>query len=873
MFKFRKVRGPEQMGDAISTLEDSANRLESMVEIAQKEKSRLHLLVGNVSDRVDQIKRSALSFDEKIQKIDKFESSFKAIESEIQGLQNEAVNLNEIKAETTGLFEQFESLKSQLQAATAKIETQSKTAEEVDNLVHQINEAKSRFFPEVEAIGQKQAELLNKYDSFVDRLEKSEVKLQDFAKLETEFKKTSENIAHESARLSTWMEATEKMSEKLGQATEVFETTKHKVDNLHELVEFIESKTKSLKKQKELLKNAHIESGRANGLFWEIKSKLTELEQDAEKIRHMEMQANEFDSALKRIENRFDQINSFAGKVEQLLTGYGRLDEYARDLQNHHKRLGVADELLKHLEKQINQAKDEHSKLNKAQEQITIFIKRSEESQTESRAVIRQMNELMQHTERFVQRAPDIDEALAQIESIRKRALVLENKLMEAMATSTDINNQAKKADEVKKSFETFYQNSEKLVLDQKKELASVNNTITGLENKLKAIQAGWSKVPEVMDKLSEIEKVHRNLEKTFKSVLQREQTVMGLKSLMEQNIESFKEFEKTTSDINQKAADILRVKAELDEMDFKIKALSSSSKQLSMMGQRIEKTENEMDSLTEKFSGFAGQMTAWQEQSESIKTECQNIYKSHENLRNNIGEVMDLFGNLANMQNQAETKSRSLIDYFDQAEQKISDLKDLSGQAGAQSDEQIHKLNEVRESLKVLNDTQNELTQKVNLIEAESAKISQISEAITEKQNQMSSLSEKITILESKAVVADQIQQRFDDFERKFEKLDNDLKTASVNLDKMESDRKNFDGYQETIAGFEKKVTGLSEKVKGLDKLKKDISRASLMADELKARQKSLADEETLINKAITAASKLEELIYRAEHINEEEK
>jgi predicted nucleic acid-binding Zn-ribbon protein len=145
--------------------------------------------------------------------------------------------------------------------------------------------------------------------------------------------------------------------------------------------------------------------------------------------------------------------------------------------------------------------------------------------------------------------------------------------------------------------------------------------------------------------------------------------------------------------------------------------------------------------------------------------------------------------------------------------------------------------------------------------------------EAIADKQTQMSSLSEKITVLETRAIVADRIQQRFDDFEKKFEKLDNDLKMAFASLDKMESVRKEFDAYQNVIAGFENTVSVLSEKVKGLDKLKKDISRASLMADELKARQKSLSDEDSLINKAIMAASKLEELIYRAEHINKEEK
>ena len=107
MFKFHKVRGPEQVGDAISTLEETANRLESMVEIAQKEKSRLNHLVGNVTDRVDQIKQSASSFDDTIKKIEAFESRFKSIENELKNVQQRAESLQNLKSETDALFGQF----------------------------------------------------------------------------------------------------------------------------------------------------------------------------------------------------------------------------------------------------------------------------------------------------------------------------------------------------------------------------------------------------------------------------------------------------------------------------------------------------------------------------------------------------------------------------------------------------------------------------------------------------------------------------------------------------------------------------------------------------------------------------------------------
>ncbi|MCP4582599.1 MAG: hypothetical protein GY839_13400 [candidate division Zixibacteria bacterium] len=873
MFKFHKIRGPEEMGDAVSTLEETANRLESMVQIAQKEKSRLHLLVGNVSERVDQINRSASSFDDTAQKIDKFKVACKNIESEIQNARGEVSKFKDIKGESTKLFEQFKQLKSQMNDTVSRLESYENTSKSMDSIVEKINHVNTTMYPEVQAISDKQSKLLEKFDDFVERLGKSELKLEEFAELSNDFKETSELVARESVRITTWVEATDKMSGKLDQASEVFETTRQKIDNLHELAEFVESKAKSLKKQKELLKKAHIESGRANGLFWEIKSKLSELEQDADKIRQMEIKTNEFDSSLKRIELRFEQINTFADKVENLIADYTRLDDYARDLVDHYKQLSVVNGLVKQLQKLINEARGEHDKLNKAGEQIMLFIKRSEESQIESRTLIRQMAEQIQNTQKFLHKAPDVNKTMRQIESIRKRAMALENKLMEAMATATEITDQSGKAEEIKKTVEAFQRDFDKQIEDKAREIAIIKNSITGLENKIRSVQTSWVKVPDLMDKLAGIDKTQRSLAKTYKSLQSHEQTALGLKDLMEQNNKSFKEFEKTTAEINQKASDIFKTKSELEKIEYKVKALSSSSQQLTLMATRIEKTEKQMDSVAEKFGGMNQQVTDWQNQSESIQAECDKIGKTHDDLRTNIGDVMDLFSKLSNLQTQAEAKAEKLTAYFDQAEQKIKGLDEQSDLSMKQSGQQIEKLGEIKDSIKALSTTQAELTERFTGIEIESAKIANLAGTIEDRKAEMASMTEKIQVLEGKLKAAGSIPARLDTFETRFKNLDGQMKNVSMTFTKMEKTRKEFDGYYNTLTGLESKIKSLAEKADNIDKLKADIRSASLIANELKARRKSLDDEESLINKAITAASKLEELVYRAEHINKEGK
>ena len=102
---------------------------------------------------------------------------------------------------------------------------------------------------------------------------------------------------------------------------------------------------------------------------------------------------------------------------------------------------------------------------------------------------------------------------------------------------------------------------------------------------------------------------------------------------------------------------------------------------------------------------------------------------------------------------------------------------------------------------------------------------------------------------------------------------MKNEMKVVTETLTQFELMKKDMAGYHKLTEGLEQKIDKISVQAKSINKLQKDFTKASLLADELKARQKSLIDEESLINKAITAASKLEELIYKAEHIKSKAK
>jgi predicted RNase H-like nuclease (RuvC/YqgF family) len=144
---------------------------------------------------------------------------------------------------------------------------------------------------------------------------------------------------------------------------------------------------------------------------------------------------------------------------------------------------------------------------------------------------------------------------------------------------------------------------------------------------------------------------------------------------------------------------------------------------------------------------------------------------------------------------------------------------------------------------------------------------------AINEKQKEISALERQTATISGKLAEADRIKEQVEYFEKAIEKLDAEMKNIGAGMKNVEKVAKDFDGYGTKMAEFEKKIAAVAVKTKIIDKLKKDLNQASLMADELKARQNGLKEEKDLIDKAITAAAKLEELVYRAEHIKEKAK
>jgi DNA repair ATPase RecN len=134
MFKFRKVRGPEQINGTLISLEESASRLENIVETAQKEKSRLHLLVGNVSNRMAEIQQTAASFENSIEKIAEYEKALDLVQKEIDSIKKQAETIACLKSETDELTERFNRFEKQLQAAQVNLDSLRKPAGEIDAL-------------------------------------------------------------------------------------------------------------------------------------------------------------------------------------------------------------------------------------------------------------------------------------------------------------------------------------------------------------------------------------------------------------------------------------------------------------------------------------------------------------------------------------------------------------------------------------------------------------------------------------------------------------------------------------------------------------------------------------------------------------------
>lgn len=371
MFRFRKVREPEQTDENVSTFEELANRLNEIVQTARKDKSHFNHYVGNESQRVAQIGQTAATIEQTAQRISDFEIILKNIKKEVQSIQTEVKNLQVLKSKTAELFNQFFQLKSQLKATEEQQKSIQKSAEEFNIFLEKADKARAEITLKLNSIDSKQVELLDKYDDFLQRLKEAEDQLGHLSGLQAEFEKTTENVTTESARITIWMAATEKMSEKLKQATELFETTKQKIDRLHELAEYVESKTKTLAKQKELLKNAYIEAGKANAIFWEIKSKYSELEQDAEKIKKMETQTSRFDSELESIEGR---VSTFDTSVKKLLLLSEKIEKTDKEVGSLTDELNNLNQRVNGSRKQAVSIAEECADIHKSQENLRLDV-------------------------------------------------------------------------------------------------------------------------------------------------------------------------------------------------------------------------------------------------------------------------------------------------------------------------------------------------------------------------------------------------------------------------------------------------------------------------------------------------------------------
>ncbi len=371
MFRFRKTREPEQASKDISTFEESANYLDAIAQTADKEKSHLNRIVRDEPQGEDQIGQTAATFEQTAQGVSGFKVILKNLKKEIRSIQSELKDLGALRSESAELFGQFCKLRSQLKMTEAQQKSIQRPTEEFNVFLEKVDKTKAEITIKLNSIEVKQVELLNKYDDFLKRLEKAEEHLNHLSSMKAEFEKTAENVATESARITIWMEATEKMSEKLKQATQLFEDSKQRIDRVNELVEYIESKTNVFAKQKELLKNAHIEAGKANAIFWEIKSKHSELERDVEKIKKMETHVLKFNSKLRSIENRISRLDI---NIRKLIPLSEKIDKTDKEVNALTDKLDHLDQRMRDSRKYAESIAGECNDIRKSQENIRLDV-------------------------------------------------------------------------------------------------------------------------------------------------------------------------------------------------------------------------------------------------------------------------------------------------------------------------------------------------------------------------------------------------------------------------------------------------------------------------------------------------------------------
>ncbi len=868
MFKFRKVRGPEQISEAIVTLEESANRLEGMVESAQKEKSRLHLLVGNVTDKVNQIRETAASFERTAEKIAEYENAFKELRQQIESLKKEMVDLEDSRIEALKLRELILQVTRDSAAAKEDLASIHGLLGGVQELSREAEQVRAEIEPQLEQTRQRQTELTARYDDLLNRLESSENEIKRLAEMAEKFKTWADEIARESARITTWMAATEKMAENLSKTTELFETASSKIDSLHELTEFVESKTKSLNKQKELLKNAHIEYGKANVLFLEIRSKLSEMEGDWEQIKQIQTDSIRFENQVKALESRIEQIESYAEKLDRLTQEMSLLDDRAEVLDKFRNQLEEFSQTAAGLQLKSEQAQGNLKALESAIEKSERIMGRVEQSQQDSKALAQHLELLLENGENFLGRVPDINGIQDKIDSVRERALALENKLLENMAVVSELKNHSAAADQIKERLDSYRSEVARLVAADRKELESIGSTIDGLKKNMEAMRSRWLEMPDILARLAETEKISTELQKKYSSLLERENEVLRLKDLIEQNSESFKKFDNTVARVHQKAAELLNFKADLESVELKISAVEMKAKTLISMGEKIDQISSRIAGLAENSGAIDNRIKENTEQLETLKSEYAAMRRHQEDLRLDIGEVIDSFDKLAETRTYAELKSKELAEQAEKTENRISQLTSLMENWNAQGDEIRRHLSELKSQADILAGEHQGFADKFAILDRDSERIITLAGQVKQRHAELGELDNRISEMEKRLKDALELDYKLAEFERIVGKITDWMQSISENLARTAKLEERLTKMDKRLAELDALENQLAGRAADIDKLTRQLNKIGLMEKELKAREGTLVSEQALMDKAIEACQKLEDLVLKAEHL-----
>ena len=183
------------------------------------------------------IRQTAASFENSVEKITEYETALNAIQKEIDSLKKQAETIALLKGETDQLNDRFAQFEKQLRAAQTNLDNLQKPASEIDILNERVQQTKTEIGPQIDSLSQRQVDLSKRFDDLALHLKQAESQLGKFSNVTEEFEKTVARISQESARITTWMAANEKMASELSESNESLNIVKQKVEQVHELAE------------------------------------------------------------------------------------------------------------------------------------------------------------------------------------------------------------------------------------------------------------------------------------------------------------------------------------------------------------------------------------------------------------------------------------------------------------------------------------------------------------------------------------------------------------------------------------------------------------------------------------------------------------